>query len=82
MERLIPPLTPKERHAITIATRLLVTDYYFEVYFVLVGDVDARQAFDVLEKALEEATGEHRYADYESFRQGRRRYCSRLRKKR
>ena len=82
MERLIPKLTAKERRAITLATRLLITDYYFEVYFELVGDAEARTAFESLEFALEEATGQHRYSDYESFRQGRRRYALRVMRRR
>ena len=79
MEITIPKnLTRKEKAAIAYVIAMLNTDYYFEQYYEAVGDLSAVEAFHANEKRLHDLCGVNRYADYNSFREMRRRYVNKL----
>ncbi len=75
----INQLTSRERAAVNYALALLGTDTYFQRYYQLLsGDFSSEEAFVQLEGEVKALTGRSRYEDYQSFRNMRWRYCTRL----
>lgn len=72
-------LTKYEKEAVRYVIAMLKTDFYFKQYYEAISEeLSSVDAFYAIENDLKALCGVNRYSDYQSFRQGRRKYVKRL----